>query len=162
MNGKTVFLVGLDKPTSHVGKVIAWFTWGKYSHAKTMFILPDGQRRVFESRFGCGVIERDHDPDHEDFHTEWFIVDLPRPEAALLFARKQVGKRYDNPMWKHLFRPSRETRKRSGMWYCSEYAYQQAIEGGVWLLRILESFKISPSLLGASPLLHGPVIVPEA
>jgi hypothetical protein len=28
-------------------------------------------------------------------------------------------------------------------------------------LRILESFKISPSLLGASPLLHGPVVVPE-
>jgi hypothetical protein len=100
-------------------------------------------------------------PAGRDARTEWYIADLPRPEAALEFAKRQVGKRYDNPMWKHLFRPTRESRKRLGMWYCSEYAYQQAIEGGLWLLRIRDSFKISPSLLAASPLLHGPVIVPE-
>ena len=159
---KLRFLIGLDRPSSHVGHVIAWFTWGAYSHAKMMFLSPDGQRVVIESRSDRGVIEREHDPAGRDARTEWFMADLPRPEAALDFARRQVGKGYDRTMWFRFLTRTREGRIGSGRWFCSELAYATAIEGGLWLLRISEPWKISPSWLGASPLLHGPVIVPEA
>ena len=158
---KLRFLIGLDRPTSHVGHVIAWFTWGAYSHAKMMFLSPCGRRLVIESRGDSGVIEREHDPAGRDALTEWFFADLPRPETALEFALRQVGKRYDSPMWFRFLTRTREGRIGSGRWFCSEIAYAVAIEGGLWLLRISEPWKISPSWLGASPLLHGPVVVPE-
>lgn len=159
MNTGLKVLIGFDRPTTYTGKLIAWFTWGLYSHSKMMFVYADGTRRVFESRIDSGVIARDHDPDHRDFHTDWFFVNIPHPMDSLAFARKQVGKGYDKPMWWRFVTRGKEGRKAMGLWFCSEFSYATCIKGGLYLLRVVEPYKVSPSFMSASPLLHGPFVV---
>jgi hypothetical protein len=159
MNKLTV-LLGYDPPTCIVGRAIAWFTWGHKSHAKVAFIWPDGDAQIVESRSDCGVIERAPEPDGRDRLTDWHVVDLPRPGAAWKFAWQQLGKGYDVPVWKFIRRPTHQSRIASGRWYCSELCYQTCIEGGLYMLRCAESWKIAPSWLYASPLQSGPVIPP--
>jgi len=160
MNDKLTVLIGYDPPTCWVGRAIAWFTWGHRSHAKIAFIWPEGDAQIVESRSDCGVIERAPDPESRDRLTDWHVVDLPRPVAARDFARAQVGKGYDVPVWKFLRRPTHQSRMASGRWYCSELCYQVCIEGGLYMLRCPDSWKIAPSWLYASPLQSGPVIPP--
>ena len=159
MNDKLTVLIGYDPPTCWVGRAIAWFTWGHRSHSKIAFI-GQTETRVFESRSDCGVIERDPEPEGRDRLTDWHAVDLPRPIPARDFARAQVGKGYDVPTWKFLRRPTHQGRIASGRWYCSELCYQVCIEGGLYMLRVTESWKIAPAWLYASPLQYGPVIPP--
>jgi len=113
MNDKLTVLIGYDPPTCLVGRIIAWFTWGHRSHSKIAFI-GQTETRVFESRSDVGVIERDPEPDGRDRLTEWHAVDLPRPIPARDFARAQVGKGYDVPIWKFLRRPTHQGRIASG------------------------------------------------
>ena len=83
-------------------------------------------------------------------------VEVPRSkyEAAMRFARAQLGKRYDYLSIIRFVTRHQCSRNDNGKWFCSELAFVVAKEAGVTLLQLIEPWAVSPGLFHYSPLLQ--------
>jgi len=127
--------------------LIRWQTRGKYSHAAIQ--MRDG--RIVESWPGVGVraktitdwegIDRFDIPTMDD--TQW--------DHAIAFMLSRVGKKYD--MWAIIRFISRKNMPKNNRWFCSEIVFSALQSAGVELLQRIESWAVSPWMLGISPLI---------
>lgn len=127
--------------------LIRWQTRSCYSHAALM--LPDGS--VIEAWQGAGV--------RRTWLRDWTEVDVfdihemttEQWQAAIAFARCQIGKPYD---YRGVLRfLSRRRKALDDRWFCSELVYKSLESAGVRLLRDVEAGEVSPGMLARSPLL---------
>jgi uncharacterized protein YycO len=137
----------LFKGRGFISRAIRWQTRGQYSHAA--LLQPNGT--IIEAWQGNGVrikaiVDwRDVDVFYVDGMTEqqW--------EAALSFARKEVGCGYD--YWGVIRFVSRSVMPKNNKWFCSELVFASLFHAGVLLLHRVNSSEVSPSMLSYSPLL---------
>lgn len=136
-----------------IGRLIGWFTFGKYKHASMAFREDNGHVRGFQSNAKHGV--HFFDFVENEPNTDLFLVPCNDEQAyAMLHAAKSiVGAKYDYAgLWGFVRRKKREN---PNWWFCSEAATWVCAQGTVILLR-LPFYKQSPVLLGAST-----VLIPE-
>lgn len=132
-----------------IGAATRWQTWGPYGHAA----LWVGEDEVIEADAFQGVVSRRADDVRtaDVFHVET-SEDVAR--SAIAFARKQIGKPYDwGGVLRFLSRRPESLFRWQDSWFCSELVYAAFMAGGQRLLRSSEPWRVSPSLLGLSPLL---------
>lgn len=132
------------KQDTLIGRLIRFFTWGKYSHVA--LILEDG--RVIDSYPRLGVSIRSVDLSDADI----YYIDLPGNIKRKILAdiKAQIGKKYDyRGVIGFLSRSKAEDPNR---WFCSELIFEIFRRNGVVLLNA-PSYKVSPTLLSYSPLL---------
>jgi uncharacterized protein YycO len=132
-----------------ISQLIRLQTWSDYSHAA--FILDEGGSLI-EAWQGKGVWET-RLKDWEG--VERYTVRGMTPEewnAALKFAREQLGKGYDYPgVFGFVARADIENKDR---WFCSELVFAACLKAGVELLGRTKAGEVSPGLLARSPLLE--------
>ncbi len=131
-----------------ISAMIRWQTRSEYSHAA--FLLPCG--RIIESWQGSGV--------HIKTLNDWEGIDSfgvhgmtnEQWEEAILFARKQIGKKYD---YRGVCRfVSRRKVPADDRWFCSELVAKALEVAGIKLFRNLDSTEISPGMIARSPLTY--------
>jgi len=141
-----VYIRGHRVGEGFVGKLIGWFTWGRYKHVSMAFVQDDGTVRGFQSNSKHGV----HFFMWEDLpDTDLFEVPCTDEQAYAMLdaAKKIVGAGYDyKGLWSFLVRKKRD---HPDKWFCSEAAAFVVHAGGVILQR-LPFFKQSPVLVCAS------------
>ena len=142
----------LHRGKSTISRLIRWQTYaGKdgYSHASIML---DGARLIESREFkGVGIV-----PFPEDEDMDLFIVEVTEYQKHKIidFAESQLGKKYDyGSIWGFLKRSSKESRKSSGKWFCSEFVFACFQKADVNLLERIEAWKVTPEMLSYSPLL---------
>jgi uncharacterized protein YycO len=131
-----------------ISAAIRWQTRSEYSHAA--FLLPCG--RILESWQGSGVRIK--------WMRDWEGVDsfgvhgmTPEQwERAILFARAQIGKRYDyRGVCRFL---SRRKAPADDRWFCSELVAHSLSAAGVHLYRDVPASEISPGMIARSPMTY--------
>jgi len=127
-------------------------TWGEYSH--TAIILSDTE--IIEAWQGCNKVRVISSL--SEGHTKGTPVDIynielteEEEERAVQFIRKQVGKKYD--YFGILGFILRRGTQSQGKWFCSELCSATLNAAGVPLLKRIADSKVSPTLIGISPLL---------
>lgn len=130
-----------------VSALIRCQTGSQYSHAA--LLLPDGS--IIEAWQGAGVRQR--------WLKDWCEVDVfavrgmteTQWQAAIGYAKAQVGKKYD---WCGVLRVAARFRTPdNSRWFCSELVFKALEVAGVRLLRHVRACEVSPGMLAKSPLL---------
>ena len=138
----------LHKGTSIVSKLIKWQTRGAYSHASIW--IPEANKQI-EAREFANV--------QMSFVEDWDIVDafeVPQMTKeqwmiAIGFCKHHLGQKYD--WWAIARFITRSPGVENQKWFCSELVFEALKRSGVNLLRSIPSWKVSPAMLGYSPLL---------
>lgn len=142
--------IGLHRTGGWMSRLIKWQTRSEYSHAS--LVLPDDT--VLEALQGKGVIHgRSIRSVKEQVDLFEVACGVPVTEAALTFAKAQIGKGYDWTMVIRFLTRQPESRKQSKKWFCSELVYASFAEAGWPLLRDTAPWEVSPELLSKSPYL---------
>jgi len=144
----------LFKNESFLGKIIRFFTRGKYSHAAVRLdsgeiyeaVTKEGVRKLM----GIKYIEGKNKIDV-------YTLNVPLNKINELnmrdFLDKQIGKKYD--YWMVLgfvIKSTRQGRKSRNRWYCSELCAAALEKAGIQLL-ITQPWKISPEMISYSPMI---------
>lgn len=141
--------VVLFRPTSLIGRLIAWQTRNEYSHAALLF--DDGT--LYEALEFNGVRKvPDWQPGAE--LVDIFEVSVDSDQAMREWLEKQVGKEYDYRSVIRFITRKQEDRKDSGRWFCSELVFAALKKGGAQVLERIEPWAVSPALLSYSPFLR--------
>lgn len=146
-NRRLVF--GLHVGGSLVSRAIRWQTRGRYSHVSS--IMPDGT--LVEAVEGQGVVANRI---LWDVHEPVTLLAVGCTEVGFerstAFLVDQVGKDYD---WRmalgFVTRPTRQGRKSTGRWFCSELAYARAEQAAVHLFRATAPWEVNPVTFARSP-----------
>lgn len=144
-------MIALYQGRSLGSRLIRWWTFGKYSHAA--WVCRDGS--VIESTMKTGVHEL---ASLDDSHTDGTPVEvytLPisdRQYAEIDAAmRAEIGKKYD---WKAILGFALHARLEQRMaWFCSELVVGVLNKCGIFPLKHIEPFQVSPTFLSWSPFL---------
>lgn len=144
----------LFKDDSFIGNNIKLFTRGKYSHAAIR--TKDGT--IYEAVAKYGVRKLNHITEKEGFNK--YIIDVykvkttaAQDKVIIKFLEAQLGKKYD--FWMvagFVLYTTRETRKSSERWYCSEICFASLEKSKIKLLNT-EPWKVAPEHLSWSPFL---------
>ncbi len=122
--------------------LIRLVTWSPWSHVA--IATEDGT--VIESRaLSGGVVER---PISQALsgasRIEWVSVPCPDPEAAIAWARTQLGQRYD---WSAAIGIGLHRRwDRTGRWYCSELVEAALAQAGRPRFRSAAVSRVTPQM----------------
>lgn len=145
-------MIALYRGVSPASRVIEWVTRGPYSHAA--WVCRNG--RVIEARFSGVRSVESIDAEHTD-GTPVELYEIPGCDAvaAERFLEQQIGKLYDYRTMFGFF--TRTHDDNPWAWICSELVFAAIRAGGVDLLKRVEAWKVSPTMLSYSP-----VIVPFA
>jgi len=146
-----VIYVTLHRSQSLLSKTIRLFTRDKYSHSS--IVINDEK---FDSAGFIGVRknfqwERGEEIDFFILATE---ITKEQEENLKVFLDNQIGKQYDYKMLMgFITKSSREERKSSGKWFCSELVFASLEKIGIKLFNNIEPWKVYPSMLYYSHLL---------
>ena len=147
--------IALFKSRSKIGKVIRYYTRSPYSHCAMVF--DDGS--IIEAREFKGVrrvksLLEDMDEGQE---VDLFDFEATPEQQAIIkdFLEKQIGKDYDYWMVVvgFVLKTTRENRKHSGKWFCSELLFAACEKANFLLLKNIEPWKVAPAMISWSPLL---------
>ena len=129
--------------TGLIGRLIRRFTWGEYAHVA---IEVDGW--TYEALEGKGVIK------HKSTRNPDLTLRAPDIVKAKLleYLESKVGLKYD--WWGIYSFIARKKRQDANKLFCSEYAASAFEYAQMPLLERVEAWKISPSMLSCTPLLH--------
>jgi uncharacterized protein YycO len=144
--------IALFKNTSVVSSTIRKYTRSPYSHCA--LILDDG--RVIEAREFKGVRVLASLNDAMDKGSIADIYDFDATPEQILeiqeFLTQQIGKEYDYLMIVgFVVRASREGRKSTNRWFCSELVYAALEKANIILLNNIKPWEVSPGILSYSP-----------
>ncbi len=135
---------------SLTSRLIRWYTRFSYSHSAYY----DPVKKLVIEAWGGGVQEA-KPLDHHTAGTpiELFSLEVTREQKAVIegFLNRQLGKRYDFP---GVFGFVLKNRDRSNKWFCSELVFAAFLMADIPLLKRIEPARVSPGMLGASPLLN--------
>ena len=139
-----------------IGTPIRWQTRSPYSHASI-----DHFGLIYESRASSGVVARDWDERENTADT--YAVPITHTQAVTMdeWLKRQLGKGYDFTMVMRFVTRTRESRRSSGRWFCSELVFAAFQAAGVDLLANTEPWEVSPGLLARSTLMRRVLITPE-
>jgi uncharacterized protein YycO len=145
-------IVRLYRGKSIISKLIKWQTRGEFTHAA---IIIGGE--LYEAKEFKGVQTRSttepKDTDYEDFIVEASAL---QEDQALEFVKRQLGKPYDYTMViRFITHQSQETRKSSGVWFCSEFVLATLLKIGIKALNA-DPCMVNPEVLSWSPILKKP------
>jgi uncharacterized protein YycO len=145
--------VALYKGNSIINKLIRLFTRGNYNHVSVIF--EDGT--CVEANPVKGIYAHKQffdDVKQKNYLIEIYTVDQT-PEQNLImedFVKRQIGKKYDFMAFLgFLFYATKETRKSSNKWMCSELSFATFQKAGINLLDRVDAWKVSPTTFGYSP-----------
>lgn len=145
----------LYKRKGFFNSLIRWQTRAKlYTHAA---FVDEFHGKVYEAMQGKGVICRAYDSNHDDKPTDCDIFTCAKPltraecDTIRTFLIKQVGKSYDWPMiFGFVTRRSREARKSSEKWFCSELVSAALELVSRPLFRNTHPWEIDPDMIAQS------------
>lgn len=139
--------------TGIIGRAIRWQTRSDFGHVAIK--APSGA--VYEALHPQGVVCWPNGRPDECLATHLTLdVSEDRAERMEKWLRAQVGKPYDR---RAIFRfVSRGTYWSNDRWFCSELAFDCALQNGLELLSRCPSYEVSPGKLYQSPLLRLPPI----
>ena len=144
--------IALYRGNSFVSRLIRFFSRDIYSHAA---IRVDDA--VFEAKEFKGVIKStDWNIKNEEVDIFLLKQEISNEKLQDLknFLDKQVGKPYDYLMvLGFILYTSREGRKNSGKWFCSELIFAALEKIGIKLLNYLQPWKVHPSMICYSNLI---------
>lgn len=146
-NRRLVF--GLHVGGSIISRAIRWQTRGRYSHVSS--VMPDGT--LVEAVEGRGVTAERMLWDVRE-HVTLLAVGCTEIgyERSTAFLADQIGKGYDYRMaLGFVTRPTRQGRKSTGAWFCSELAYARAEQAAVHLFRATLPWEVNPVTFARSP-----------
>lgn len=142
-------LVLLQRGRGWIGRLIRWQTRSPYSHAA----IWDPDIGLLEAREFRGVrICPDQEVPWEELEG-YTVTGATADEWAQVsrFLSLRLGYPYDYLAVARFV--SRKTDARDERWFCSELVYQAFLAAGMPLLRTPDAWRVSPGLLGLSPLL---------
>lgn len=139
----------LHRGRGFISRIIRWQTRGPYSHAS--ILLDDG--RVLESREfkGVRILDKLSPARGESIDIFEITAPLPNEAAAIQWALKQVGKKYDYHSIIRFVTRQQQDRTDSGKWFCSEYVFATIAKAGLRLLSRIEPWAVDPNRLSTSP-----------
>ncbi len=143
---------GLHHGTGVISKLIQWQQRSCVSHTSII----DATDTLIEAREFRGVVrERTLAQARADSPLTIVYLDVDREQydAAMVFALKQLGKKYDYSSVARFVSRRQVNRNDNGKWFCSEYTFAVAQKAGVTLLNNVEPWAVSPGLFSYSPLL---------
>lgn len=144
--------VGLYRSRGFVSWAIRFQTRGQYSHAA--LLLDD--RQAIEA-WHKGGVQKGAMGHLQAAKTQIDVYEITGDfdkALALEFAEAQVGKPYDFKMvGGFVSRRSREGRRSTGKWFCSELVYATLEKAGLRLFNRTQAWEVSPDLLKRSPYL---------
>lgn len=146
--------VALFRNQSFVSRAIKFVTRSPYSHAA--IILDDGT--VIEAKEFHGVRQVNSLTEllNKKSIVDIFDFDATEDQKQIItnFLLKQVGKKYDYWMvFGFIWHATRESRKSSGRWFCSELVFAALEKAGILLLNNVEPWMVAPSLISYSNIL---------
>lgn len=142
-----VFIRLYKNQDSWISRAIRWQTRGIYSHAA---IAIDGI--IYEAREFKGVQQRAAEKYDGRYFDDYRVnITLEQELEMEKFLRRQLGKGYDYTMVLRFITRQQETRKSTGMWFCSELVFASFQKVGINLLERCEPWEVSPALLSLSP-----------
>ena len=157
--------LGFHCGTGTVSTLIRWQTRAgslcPYSHVSV--VLPDG--RLLEAYQGEGLkllrmngtVRATRTLAQVQAREQVDVATIPMSVAqlhrALAFAHDQLGKGYDYLSVARFVSRRDESRASSGRWFCSEFAFEVAMQGGVALFERTRGWEVAPEMLARSPLL---------
>lgn len=130
-----------------ISALIRWQTRGGYSHAALM----DAEGGVIESWQGAGV-RRTVLSDWRDV-SAFNVVGMNTEmwADACAWASGHIGDSYD---YRSVFRfVTRREASPDDVWFCSELVFAALEHVGIRLLRDVQAWQVSPSMIAMSPLL---------
>ena len=153
MNNKNeVAKIGLFRGLSMQSKIIKFHSRGEYSHAALVFsdtcieawadrlFPPKGQ--VYERRLG---LKHTKGTVIDVFQINPKFVDQSKVEGANNWLLHQVGKGYDFKMvFAFVTRKTKEGRKSTDKWFCSELAYVYMEKLGLPLFKRTNAWEVTP------------------
>lgn len=145
--------IAFHVPLTKLDYLIKFASRGAYSHCSIVF-----DDAVYEARPFVGVRKASNLASVEDKERVIDIYEVETTNAQELVIRefldRQIGKKYDYWMAVgFVLYTSRESRKSSGKWFCSELLFCALEKGGIRILDRVEPWKISPSMASYSLLL---------
>lgn len=148
---KIVFYRG----TGIINRAIRFFSRGGYSHVA--IILKDGS--IIEAYPFKGVRRRSGIKDEikKDTTIETYMVPASHEECISIeqFLISQLGKKYDYlSVFGFILYATKESRKASQKWFCSELVFAAFQKANINLLERVDAWKVSPSLLSYSPYIN--------
>lgn len=144
----------LQRNTGILSRIIKFATRGKYSHAAIQ--LDSGE--IYETRPFRNVQkyeDLDFSNDPGDVIDIYNVETMPEQDAIILeFLERQIGKKYDYwSVFGFVIHTSKESRKASEQWFCSELVFSTFKKSGIDLLLNIDAWKVSPTILSFSPIL---------
>lgn len=146
-------MIALYKSRSLISRAIQLFTWSEYSHAS--YVRDDGSLEV-ESWWRGGVqahgtLGEMHGEAEVDLFRVAVTVEQTRQIEEFLFS--QLGRAYDLHGVAHFISRHGPHAGDQERWFCSELVFAAYAAAGIELLSRIPAWKVSPALLGCSPLL---------
>jgi uncharacterized protein YycO len=143
---------GAHYGTGVVSRMIRWQQRTDVSHISII----DNDDSLIEALEFNGVVQQRtlHDARNEQRVDVLEVYVTPEQrDAALAWAKGQLGKRYDYLSILR-FVTRRKNREDNGKWFCSEFAFVAAEKAGVSLLQRILPAEVSPGHFVLSPWLH--------
>ncbi len=144
-------LILLYQGKSPISRLIRWQTRSIYSHA-SIYIVGEGNLEAWHVG-GVRLVDKFYDGHKPDTLVDVFKTKVtPRATDLIVrFAKNQIGKKYDfRSVFRFLTRKPEDENDRE-KWFCSELVFASFQYGGIDLLKRIEPWAVSPSLLSMSP-----------
>jgi uncharacterized protein YycO len=136
-----------------ISAAIRYCSDGKYSHIAMLFDdMTLCEIRPFQ-RVNCRTLDPAElsSPDVDVFYVE---ASLEQEDVMREFLGRQIGKKYDYlAILGFVVHASVQGRKAYGRWICSELVFCAFRKAGIYLLERVDAWRVSPNMIGRSPLL---------
>ena len=142
--------VALFKPSDWLDKLICFFSRGEYSHsAITCYDGTTFEAKPFEIVKESSII---NGQSRQQVIHLFLLETTPQQDLDIKeFLKRQVGKKYDYlSIFGIIVDTTREGRKASKRWFCSELVFAALEKAGILLLERTYPWKVTPVMISLS------------